>query len=198
MHRLASIVLAATFALLGAACERGEAKPASAPRPLASFQDIMVSIVDPAADRLWDSVSVEVTRKGVEEKQPRNDEEWQDLRNQAVALVEAANLLLVEHRPLAAPGKALDNKEGYLDLKEIQASIERTRPAFVAHVHGFQDAATQALAAIDAKNPAGVIDAGARIQQACEQCHLQYWYPNGGAPSLAEFKLRASAPSKAR
>jgi cytochrome c556 len=34
-----------------------------------------------------------------------------------------------------------------------------------------------ALKAVDAKDVAGVVNAGARIDNACESCHLKYWYP---------------------
>jgi len=34
-----------------------------------------------------------------------------------------------------------------------------------------------ALKAIDAKNVMGLLDAGEGIDNACENCHLKYWYP---------------------
>ena len=33
------------------------------------------------------------------------------------------------------------------------------------------------LKAVDAKNVDGILDAGDRIDKACETCHLKYWYP---------------------
>ena len=29
-----------------------------------------------------------------------------------------------------------------------------------------------------ARNVDGLFDAGSRLDQACENCHLHYWYPN--------------------
>jgi len=174
------LLLLAGLALICAGCEHHEASVEF--RPTASFQEVMLSIIDPVADQLWDSVSTEITKSGVEEKQPRTDEEWAAVRHQAVTLSEAANLLLIEGRPLAAPGQALDNKADYLNPEEIGKAIDRDRPTFVARVREFQDAAALAVVAADARTPQGVVEAGARIQQACEQCHLRYWYPNGGPP----------------
>ena len=40
------------------------------------------------------------------------------------------------------------------------------------------------LAAIDARDAAALTKAGGHLDEACEQCHLKYWYPNGGAPGV--------------
>ena len=39
------------------------------------------------------------------------------------------------------------------------------------------DAGMKAMAAIDAKNADALSDAGEVIDNACETCHLKYWYP---------------------
>lgn len=186
---LAAVAL--LFSLAG--CGRPAAETAAAFKPTATLQDIMVSVIDPAADRVWNSVSTEITRAGVVEKQPRTEEEWAALRIQAVTLLEAANLLAVEGRPVVGPRKSLDNKAGYLDAAEIHRVIESTRPAYLLRVEEFRQAGARALAAVDERKTVDIVDAGARVQQACEHCHLQYWYPNSGAPTLAEFNARQAA-----
>ena len=144
----------------------------------------MNSAVDPAADNLWDAVSTEVTKNGAEDKRPRSDEEWLSVRHQAIALIESANLLVVDGRRVATPGKALEDAHtpGILTAAEAQKAIDADRPAFVLHSRALQDAAEKALAAIDARNPEALTKAGGDIDKACENCHLKYWYPNGGPP----------------
>jgi redox-regulated HSP33 family molecular chaperone len=39
-----------------------------------------------------------------------------------------------------------------------------------------------ALKAIESKNVQGLLDAGEGIDEACENCHKQYWYPNEKSP----------------
>ena len=185
------LALIATAALALAACHQPATQ--SAFKPTASFQDVMLSVVDPAADQLWDSVSTEVSKTGIVEKQPHTDDEWLAVRNQAITLAEAANLLLIDGRPLATPGKALDNKADYLNPEEIHKAIDGNRPAFVERVREFQEAATAAVAAVDARRPHDVVEAGARLQQACEHCHLRYWYPNGGPPPVAAITGKPAA-----
>ena len=55
----------------------------------------MDSVVDPNADFIWDSVEVVATLAGTEEKAPKTDEDWKNLRRHAISLLEASNLLLV-------------------------------------------------------------------------------------------------------
>jgi hypothetical protein len=188
-------LLALAVALLAlAGCEAHAPASASPVRPLASIQDIMNAVVDPAADSLWDAVSTEVSRTGVQDKRPRNDEEWLAVRHQAVTLIESANLLVVDGRRLAAPGKVLEDAHtpGILTAAEAQQAIDADRPTFVQRAHDLQDAAVLALAAADAKDPDALVKAGGGIDRACEQCHLRFWYPNGGPPKLAALgdKLR--------
>jgi cytochrome c556 len=39
------------------------------------------------------------------------------------------------------------------------------------------------IAAIDKKDPEELIRTGGLVEQACEQCHSQYWYPNDKRPN---------------
>jgi len=143
-----------------------------------SIEEIMEAIVMPAAQAIWDAVVVDVTEKGTIEKKPQNDEEWEKLRWQAVTLAESTNLLAVPGRLAARPGTKSANPGAELEPEQIQALIDKQRPAFIAHAHVLHEAAMEALRAIDAKNIDGISDAGGTIDAACESCHLQFWYPN--------------------
>lgn len=145
----------------------------------------MVAIVDPSADALWDSVSSETTKAGIEEKQPRSDAEWQAVRHHAIALVEAGNLLLIEGRPVTHGGKKTEDAHvpGILPADDIARAIAADRAAFGARARELQDAAGQALSAIEARDPVRLLAAGGAIDQACERCHLSYWYPNTARPT---------------
>src|SRR3954471_13542281 len=74
-----------------------------------TIKDIMDGVVDPSADYLWDSVSTIVTRKGVEERRPRTDEDWKNVRRRAIELIEAPNLLIMDGRKVAKPGEKSEN-----------------------------------------------------------------------------------------
>src|SRR5690349_7641354 len=57
---------------------------------VASVKQIMAGIVQPAAEAVFNSVSTTVTREGVQEVAPKNDEEWTQVGNYAISLSEAA------------------------------------------------------------------------------------------------------------
>jgi hypothetical protein len=171
--------------------------PAPAPlsRPVATIKDIMDSIVDPSADALWHSVATVSSAKGIEDRQPRTDEEWASVRRDAIRLVEASNLLVLEGRHVARPGEKAENSGVELEPEKIEKLISDDRPAFIALAHGLQDASLPALNAIDAKNADGLLAAGAAIDRACESCHLKYWYPDTAQATAAQ-QSGAASPRK--
>jgi hypothetical protein len=181
--RLTAAALAALVSLAG--CTRSAEAPASPFKPSSSIQDIMVAIVDPSADALWESVSSETTKAGIEEKQPRTDAEWLAVRSHAIALLEAGNLLIIEGRDVTHGAKKTEDAHvpGILPPQDIARAIAADRPAFAARARELQDAAGQALSAIKARDPARLMAAGGAIDQACERCHLAYWYPNSTRPT---------------
>jgi hypothetical protein len=144
----------------------------------------MVSIIDPSADALWESVSSETTAKGIEEKHPRTDQEWQAVRNHAIALQEAGNLLMMEGRAVTHGGKATE--DAHVEGVSTPAQVKKSMDADPLRVHAaareLQAAGGEAVAAIDARSPARLLVAGAKLDQACERCHSVYWYPNAKGP----------------
>lgn len=132
------------------ACET----PSTAPPPfvpVGDVQQLMEMVIDPAADIVWESVGTIVTFDGTEEIFPRSDEEWSTVRNSAMVLAESGNLLMVGDR---AKG------EGPWMIMS-QALVE---------------AGMVALEAAEAKDPEAVFAVGEQIYNACETCHVLYWY----------------------
>jgi hypothetical protein len=157
-------------------------------RPNAGVQDIMAYMIDPAADFLWGSVSTTVTEQGVEEKQPRTDEEWNEVRRQAIILSEATNLLLIEGRRVTREGKQLEDHgtPGNLTADESEKAIAADRATFISFAHALHDVGEAMVAAADNKNPQGLVDAGETLDRVCEGCHLKFWYPGQKIPAFPE------------
>ena len=152
-------------------------KPEAEYRPTTTIKDLMDSIVDPAADTIWDSVATTITTKGKIEKAPHTAEEWTTVRRSALQLLEASNLLQIPGRRVAKPGE--QNNQGIeLQPDQIETLINQDRQSWIGFAHGLHDAATQAVNAADAKDPAKVLESGEQIDNACEHCHQQYWYPH--------------------
>lgn len=164
------------------------AKEASPLRPTAGIQDIMAGMITPSADYLWQSVSTTVTQEGVEEKQPRTDEEWNEVRRHAIILTESANLLLLEGRHVVRDGRQLDDHgtPGNLTAEQVTEAIAKDRATFVAFSQALHDVGATAIKAADEKDVKAIMTAGETLDTVCESCHLKFWYPGQNIPSLPD------------
>lgn len=152
--------------------------------PTATVKDLMLSIVDPSADVVWLSVTTVQNEKGIIETKPTKDEEWVKVRHGAIALAEAANLLMMPGRHVAGPGEKSETPGIELEPSEMEALIDKDRASWNMRAKGLHDASMAALQAIDAHDADKVFEVGERIERACESCHSQYWYPNEKIPAF--------------
>jgi len=194
MRRFQWVVVVLTVSVFGSAALVHTAAPAAAAQagagpvfsPVASILELMQELVDPIGDEIFESVSVVITADGSKDTQPRTDKEWFELRNKAIQLAEAGNLLKIP-RPVAPlkpiPGVTPENP-GPDDLSpsQVEFLLKRDRRAFEAFAQKLTDAALVALKAVDTRNVEGLYEAGDAIDQACENCHLNYWYPGPTSP----------------
>jgi hypothetical protein len=155
-------------------------------------KDIMDSMVDPSAEYIFDSVAQIADEHGITEKAPYTDEEWKEVRRRAIQLLEAPNLLVMRGRRVARAGERSENPDVELQPEEIQKLVDADHAAFSARALVLQDAAMAALGAIDAKDAKGLFAAAGQLDHACENCHLNYWYPNDTRAQEA-FKERQRA-----
>ena len=123
-----------------------EAPPLEA---VGSTRQIMAGITGPAATVVYNSVGTIVSLEGTKEIEPQNDEEWAAVANSAAALVESGNLLLIGNR-------VLDNGDW---VTMARAMIETGKLA---------------LKAAEAHDKDGILEAGAKINETCDNCHAKY------------------------
>ena len=176
----AYVSLFAAGVLMLSGCGSGQqSKPETAAIPElrmnATIRDIMDAFIDPAADHIWDAVSITVTAKGREEKHPRTDDEWKELRRRAIQIMEGANLLLIPGRHVARPGEKVDPRVA-IPPEEIEALINQDRATFTKMAYDLYDSVVPVLQAIEAKDKDKLLEVSDRIDQACETCHIKYWY----------------------
>jgi hypothetical protein len=186
MRRLIVAAPVCVVLILCSSCGSPQSQPAAQPQPeyrtTATVKDIMDSMVDPGADFIWESVETVVSAKGVEEKAPHTDEEWKDVRRHAIMLLEATNLLQIPGRHVARPGEKAEDPKVELSPEQIEDMINKDRASWIKHAHSLHDATMEAFKAIEAKDPEKLLEVGNGIDEACEKCHLQYWYPNEARP----------------
>lgn len=169
--------------LFGSAC-RGRQQESGQPEytPTATIKDIMLSIIDPSADVVWESVATVINASGTEERMPRTDEEWAEVRRGAIRLAEATNLLMMPGRHVARPGEKSEAPGIELEPEEMDVLINNDRETWNRLAKGLHEASVAVLQAIDAKDAQAVFDVGDQIEMACENCHSTYWYPNQPLP----------------
>jgi hypothetical protein len=154
-------------------------------RLTATVKDIMDSMIDPIADVLWESVATEVTYAGTEDRQPHTDADWAKVRHAALTIAEATNLLIMPGRKIAKPGERSEHPGIELQPEEIAKIVQEHPEEWVQEARALHDAAMEAMKAIEARNVQALVDAGEKLDGACEQCHLDHWYPSEKKPAAA-------------
>jgi len=182
-----------------------KAATAARPQPLYnmvnSIQDIMEGTVAGSADILFDAVATDITAAGVNEKKPTTEDDWERVEHAAITLVEAMNMIKVPGRKIARPGEKTKS-EGpdapELTPEEITAKINGNRPLFLKYANDLQRHAIRALEIVRKHDVQGLFDIGEDIDNACESCHLEYWYPNDKQAKIAhEANLKLKAAEEA-
>ncbi len=178
------------------------AAPATSPNELLSVREVMEFIVDPVADYIFDAAVYDSSDKGTVNTQPVNDDDWVKIERGAHQLAEASYLLKMP-RLVAPAGQTRVNQPGKpapeLSTAEIQAKIDGDRALWNSHADQLRLAAVEALKIVKARDVEGIFKAGAVVDEACESCHLEYWYPGDKAKVDEDKKKKVSFdPPKAK
>jgi hypothetical protein len=181
--------------LLSVACSPSKptAPPPAAPAPqklwgdmksVVSVKELMRFMLDPASDNIFDAVKIVTTKTGTVERVPKTDEDWEKIRIGAVTLAEGAYLLKVP-RPFAPAGDNNDNTTGPDATELTPAQIEEKRAKdpvlWDAKIEALRNVGLQVIDIVKNKRTSELWDASYNLDQACESCHLQYWYPGDKA-----------------
>lgn len=151
-------------------------------RPSASLQEIMLGVIDPNVDALWNSISTTITAEGVIEVRPETEEDWQTLYHHAILLREVYNLLIIPGRKVAHENSSTSTYVTELHADQIEHLIHSNWPDFVARAAALHDAAQLAINAIEKRDVDALEAAGSFIEASCEACHAQFWYPGDAPP----------------
>jgi len=163
----------------------GPAPPSAAPKllgemtPVVSVKELMEHMIDPASDEVFDAVGTDAGAQGIVEVAPRTEEDWGKVRNGAIVLAEGISLLKVP-RLFAPPGDvnvSAGPNPPELSPTEIKAKIDADPVLWNAKIEALRNVALEILEIVKKKDAAELFDANGDLDQACEGCHLEYWYP---------------------
>ena len=173
------------------ACSPSKPNPSSPPapalwgdlKPVVSVKELMRDMLDPAADNIFDAVKVETTKSGTVERLPKTDQDWEKIRIGAVTLAEGVYLLKIP-RPFAPPGDENNSKgpdASELSPAQIKAKLEADPVLWNAKIEALRNVSLEVLDVVKNRRVEELWEAGDNLDQACESCHIQYWYPGDKA-----------------
>jgi cytochrome c556 len=149
--------------------------------------------IDPIADNIFDAVTWDISKKGVVETKPRNDEDWEKVKIGAVTLAEAIYLLKVPR--LFAPPGDVNNSTGpnppELSPAQIKAKVDKDPVLWDAKIEALRNVAKEVMEIADKKDVDSLFAASEDLDMACEACHLEYWYPGDRAAVDDDARQRA-------
>jgi len=116
---------------------------------VADLPDLMITVVEPAAEYYWDAVGWIIDASGTTYIRPQTPEEWEAVRNAAYQVAESGNLMMIG-------GRAVDEPEWNV-FSRAMINVGR-----------------RAIEAAEAQDPQGVFDVGAEIYAVCTGCHATY------------------------
>lgn len=173
-------------AFLTSSCSTPAPAPPPAPqfwggemKAVVSVKELMRDVLDPLSDHIFLAVGTEITAKGTVERVPKTDEDWARVRTGAVGLAEASYLLKVP-RPFAPPGDE-NNSTGpdapELSPAQIKAKLEKDPVLWQAKIEALRNVSLAVMEIVKKKDVKALFDVGEDLDAACENCHLEFWYP---------------------
>src|SRR6185436_686496 len=148
-------------------------------KSLVSVKELMQYMIDPIADNIFDAVWTDITPKGNINYEPKTDEDWDKVKTGAVTLAEGIYLLKVP-RPFTPPGD-VNNSTGpnppELSPTQIKAMVEKDPVLWNAKIEALRNVALEVIEIVKKKDVNELFQASEDLDEACENCHLEYWYP---------------------
>jgi hypothetical protein len=147
MSGMRHVVLGVLVCFAASGCSRAPQPPPF--KAIVETKDLMENVMEHQADLVWGATGSIVTAEGVEERRPRNDEEWAAVKAAAITLTEAGNLLMI-------PSRAQDSGQWMQNSRNMMAQGEKM------------------IAAIDRKDTKAMFDVGSDLYDTCTNCHTHY------------------------
>jgi cytochrome c556 len=165
-------------------------------KPTLTIRELMTHFIDPTADFVFDAVVYDSSASGTNETVPISDDDWAKVERGAWQLAESANLLMIPRQAEPAGTSAQPLRPGErapeLSGPEIDEKIAADRARWNQHADALRVASLKAIEMVKSRNPDAILNAGTEIDNACESCHLEYWYPGDRPAVLADQQKKVT------
>jgi cytochrome c556 len=145
-----------------------------------NLRDLMKNVVAVQSQIIWDIGNHAQDDQGNLDPKKMKPTDWSAIVSAGDKVKQAAQTLVVaDHVMVAAPGQKLQDEgnAGAFDAKAVQRTIDADPKAFNAFAKLLAATMDEIAAAARAKDAAKVADVSNRLDEICEACHTQFWYP---------------------
>jgi|KBSSwiStaDraftv2_1062776.scaffolds.fasta_scaffold325387_2 hypothetical protein len=148
-------------------------------KPIVSVKELMDGMIDPASDFVFDSIGTIINKEKITEIQPRTDEDWNRIKVGAITMAEGVYLLKVPRRfaPVGDENNSSGPEAEELSPAQITAKLEKDPVLWNAKIEALRNASLEVLEIVKKKDVNALWGACEDLDAACENCHLEFWYP---------------------
>lgn len=171
---IASVMAGVTLMLV---CQ--DTTQAADPRP-ATVYELMKNVVAVQTQVVWDVGNNAMDDQGNPSAAKLKQADWDKVANAGAKVKQAAQALAQPGAiVVAAPGQKIDGEgnPGAWGAKQVQKAVDANPAAFRAFANQMQVLADQFVTAAKARDAVKFAAASNQMDQVCEQCHQQFWYP---------------------
>jgi hypothetical protein len=141
---------------------------------------LMKDVVAPQAQVMWDVGNKAMDDDGKADASKLKPADWTALLAASQKMKDAASTVAAAQQiAVAPPGAKLQDEgaPGASTPKQIQGYIDANRGAFTDHAKKLAGVADDFYQAAKARDAVKLMDASSRLDEVCEACHTQFWYP---------------------
>lgn len=144
-----------------------------------SVHAAMTGLVAPAAQVIWDVANGALDDDGKVAADRITAAQWGQVDAAARRFGAATRLFEMPGLIVAAPGVKLQDEDnpGAANAGHVRAFVEADRAGFAARSRDLREAGLQLEAAAKRQDGKAFAEVADRLDQICESCHSQFWYP---------------------
>ena len=164
--------------LMVAGAQAADPAPAAAPPNL---HNLMKNVVAVQTQVVWDVTNAAQNDSGDPDPTKMKAADWAKLAAAAGKVKDALQSLAKADKVMAAaPGQKISGEggAGAFGAKEVQKAIDANPKAFKAFAIALSGSMDQLATGAKTKDAKTTFDVAGRLDQECEGCHVQFWYPN--------------------
>ena len=155
---------------------------AADPAPAPNLHDLMKKVVAVQTQVIWDLGNNAQDDKGNPDPSKLKAADWSKAADAAGKVkVAALSLANAPHVMAAAPGQKIDGEgktPGAYGAKQVQTAIDANPKVLQAFALQLSASMNEIVTAAKAKDAKKLFDVSGRLDEECEGCHTQFWYPD--------------------